>query len=340
MRSITIPSFGPPDVLTLTRSDPPTPAAGQVAINVVFAGINYAEVLFRRGAVPVPLPYVPGIEVAGYVRELGEGVADLRVGDPVAALTIVAGGGYSEVAVADRRLIAPLTGSVGARELRLASAAPSNTTSAFLIIQEVARLRVGESVLVHAAGGGLGSQLGQVAKLAGASTVVGTVSTAAKVAAAQGFGFDEVLIRNQEFGELARKRTGGRGFDVVVDAVGGAIRLESFDALAPNGRLLVVGNASGADEVSFGANELWFASRSVQGFNLRALAETAPDAVGDSVQAAVEAVLAGRIRIAVESVPLTEIVDAHRRIESGATTGKLVLDLGSTLSVADAGVSG
>jgi NADPH2:quinone reductase len=328
MRSIAISSFGPPDVLTPTRSTPPSPAAGQVAIDVAYAGLNYAEVLFRRGAVPVPLPYVPGIEVAGRVRELGEGVTDLRLGDPVAALTIVGGGGYAEVAVTDRRLVASLDGPVDGRELELAAAAPSNTTSAFLIIAEVARLRAGESVLVHAAAGGLGSQVGQVAKLSGAATVVGTVSTPEKALVARRFGFDEVLVRDDALVQVASELTAGRGFDVIVDSVGGALRRSSFGALAPGGRLLVVGNASGADDVTLGANELWFASRSVQGFNLRALSETMPELVGGSLQAAVEAVLADRIKIEVESVPIEEITEAHRRIESGGTTGKLVLDLG------------
>jgi NADPH2:quinone reductase len=128
---------------------------------VAHAGVNYAEVLYRRGAVDVDLPFVPGIEVSGHVRALGEGVSGLEVGQPVAALTIVDGGGYAEVAVTDARLVAPLPQAATGDELAVAAGVPSNTTTAFIVIGEIARMRAGEQVLVHAAAGGVGSQLGR-----------------------------------------------------------------------------------------------------------------------------------------------------------------------------------
>lgn len=101
MRALTIPRFGAADVLKLAELEPPEPGPGEVAIDVAFAGANHAEIHFRQGAVDVPLPYVPGIEVSGHVRAVGDGVDGLRVGQPVAALTIVDGGGYAEAAVTD-----------------------------------------------------------------------------------------------------------------------------------------------------------------------------------------------------------------------------------------------
>ena len=108
MRAITIPRFGGPEVLELYEGEDPTPKPGQVAIDVAFAGVNYAEVLYRRGAVDVELPFIPNIEVAGHVRSLGEGVEGLAAGDLVAGLTIVDGGGYAEVAATDARLVRPV----------------------------------------------------------------------------------------------------------------------------------------------------------------------------------------------------------------------------------------
>jgi NADPH2:quinone reductase len=173
MRAVVIPRFGEADALEVAERPEPKPAAGQVAIDVEFAGANYAEVLYRRGLVDVDLPFIPGIEVAGRIRELGDGVdGQLTAGQPVAALTIVDGGGYAEVAVTDADLVAPLPHEASEHLARLAGA-PSNSTTALLVFDEVARLREGESVMVHAAAGGVGSQLGQAARLLGASRVVG-----------------------------------------------------------------------------------------------------------------------------------------------------------------------
>ncbi|GAA0253230.1 quinone oxidoreductase family protein [Cryptosporangium japonicum] len=311
MRAITIPSFGPASVLTPASVETPTPGPGQVAIDVGFAGVNFAEVLYRRGLVDVPLPFVPGIEVAGRVRALGAGVTGPPVGTPVAALTVVDSGGYAGVAVTDARLVAPL----GDVPPRTAAAVPSNSTTAFLALDLVARLRPGESVLVHAAAGGLGSQLGQVARLLGAGRVVGTVGSAAKIDAARAFGYPEVVLRDAVTGS----------FDVVVDMVGGPAR--RLDLLAPLGRLVVLGNASDALDVAVSANRLWLSSTAVLGFNLAAVSAHRPAEVGAALRRAVRAVAAGELRVDVEALPFDAAAEAHRRIEAGTTTGKLVLDL-------------
>jgi NADPH2:quinone reductase len=313
MQAVTIPEFGPAEVLRLDSVAVPEPGPGEVSIDVAYAGANFAEVLYRQGVVDVPLPFVPGIEVSGRIRALGEGVAGLAVGEPVAALTIVASGGYAAVVTTSADFVAPL------RDLEpsVAAAVPSNSTTAFLVLERVAGLKPGERVLVHAAAGGVGSQLGQVARLLGAGRVVGTVGSEAKIAAAKAFGYDEVVLRDQVAG------TGE--FDVVVDMVGGPARRASLDRLAPMGRLVVMGNASGADDVGIPANELWFTNKTVSGFNLAAFSAVAPEAVGRALRRAITAVSDGTLRVDVESLPLAEAVTAHRRIESGATTGKLVL---------------
>lgn len=319
MQAVVIPEFGEAEVLRETLVPVPEPGAGQVAIDVAYAGANFAEVLYRRGVVDVPLPFVPGIEVAGRVRAVGEGVTGLKAGQPVAALTIVDSGGYAEVAVTDARLVAPLIDSASGLDLATAAALPSNSTTAFLVLEQVARLAAGESVLVHAAAGGVGSQLGQVARLLGAGRVVGTVGSSAKFEAARAFGYDEVILR----ADLA---DAGQ-FDVIVDMVGGPARQGSLDRLAPSGRLVVMGNASGAEDVAISANELWFSNKTVSGFNLAAYSAVRPDQAGEALRRAVRAAGDGVLQVQVEAVPLHQVVQTHRRIETGATTGKLVLEV-------------
>lgn len=169
MKAVTIPEFGEAEVLRVEQMPVPEPGPGQVSIDVAYAGANFAEVLYRRGVVDVPLPFVPGIEVSGRIRALGEGVTDLTVGQPVAALTIVDSGGYAEVVVTFADLVAPLDGlGIG---LGVAAALPSNSTTAFLVLDRVARIEPGDRVLVHAAAGGVGSQLGQAARLLGGQAV-------------------------------------------------------------------------------------------------------------------------------------------------------------------------
>nr|WP_236055619.1 zinc-binding dehydrogenase [Streptomyces sabulosicollis] len=315
MKAVTIPEFGDAEVLRVATLPVPEPGPGQVAIDVAYAGANFAEVLYRRGVVDVPLPFVPGIEVAGRIRTVGEGVADLTAGQPVAALSIVDSGGYAEVVVTSADLVVPLDGlGIG---MDIAAALPSNSTTAFLVLDRVARIEPGERVLVHAAAGGVGSQLGQAAHLLGAGRVVGTVGSAAKIETARRFGYDEVVTRDRiaDTGE----------FDVVVDMVGGPVRRAGLDRLAPMGRLVVMGNASGAEDVGVPANELWFTNRTVSGFNLAAFSAAFPEETRQALRRAVAAAATGDLRVRVETLPLEQAVEAHRRIESGTTTGKLVL---------------
>lgn len=316
MKAVTIPEYGEAEVLRVDTLAVPAPGPGQVAIDVAYAGANFAEVLYRRGMVDVPLPFVPGIEVAGRIRAVGENVEELTVGQPVAALTIVDGGGYAAVAVTSADLVAPLDG-LGI-SMEVAAALPSNSTTAFLVLGQVASIEPGETVLVHAAAGGVGSQLGQVARLLGARRVVGTVGSPAKIDTARSFGYDDVILRD-------RLVDAGQ-FDIVVDMIGGPTRQASLDRLAPLGRLVVMGNASDAEDVGISANELWLTNKTVSGFNLAAFSVAYPKDVGRALRRAVAAAATGTLRVRVETLPLERAADAHRRIESGETTGKLVLD--------------
>ncbi|NUP28717.1 MAG: zinc-binding dehydrogenase [Nocardia sp.] len=319
MKAVIIPEFGAAEVLRPAAVDIPEPGPGQVAIDVDYAGANFAEILYRQGLVDVALPFVPGIEVSGRIRALGPGVEGFAPGDPVAALTIVRSGGYAEVVVTAAELAVPFDPS--RLNPVVAAAVPSNSTTAFLVLDRVARIEPGDSVLVHAAAGGVGSQFGRVARLLGAGRVVGTVGSPAKIAVAESFGYDEVILRD----DLA---SAGQ-FDIVVDMVGGGTRRASLDRLAPMGRMVVMGNASGGPDVGLSANELWFTNKTVSGFNLAAFAAVHPAETGVALRRAVDAVTAGALEVRVATLSLDRAAEAHRRIESGSTTGKLVLEVAS-----------
>ena len=157
----------------------PTPGPGQVTIRAEYAGVGYVDALLAEGMAELPLPWAPGIEAAGRIHALGEGVTGLRVGDKVAApLTLLgSGGGFGQICLAQANLVAPLPAGMNPA---LAAVVPANTPTALAALERTARLQPGEHVLVQAAMGGLGTQFGQVAKLMGAGKVVGIVSTEEK----------------------------------------------------------------------------------------------------------------------------------------------------------------
>ena len=174
MKAMQIVSFdGPASGLRYQEAPTPEPGPGQIAVDVGHAGVGYVEALFTEGLVPIDLPWTPGLEVSGRVRALGDGVDGYRVGEAVVALTITGGGGYGQVAVAPAELVVPLPAGL---DPVVAAAVPANSTTALVALEEIVHLRRGESVLVHAAAGGLGSQVGQVARLLGAGRVVGVTA--------------------------------------------------------------------------------------------------------------------------------------------------------------------
>jgi NADPH:quinone reductase len=173
-------------------------------------------------------PYVPGLEVAGTVRALGPGVERPAAGTRVAAF--VGGGGLAEVAVAPAALVAVVPDGV---PLARAAAAGGALTTAALLLEHVARVRAGDVVLVHSAGGGVGQALAQLAPSAGASRIVGTVGSADRMAAAQAAGYDAVLVRGDGLAEALRAHTGGRGADVILDPQGTALLDVDLELAAP-----------------------------------------------------------------------------------------------------------
>lgn len=317
MKALQIVSYDGPAGLRYGDAIAPVPGPGEVSVDVAYAGANYVEALFAGGLVPAPLPWVPGIEASGRIRQLGPGASRLHVGESVAALTINKGGGYGQIAVTHSALVAPLPDGL---DPVVAAAVPANTTTALLVLERVAHLQAGEHVLVNAAAGGLGSQIGQAARILGAGRVVGVVGSPEKRQAAVDLGYDDVWLRS----ELADADPGQ--FDVIADPVSGPTRPASLRLLRLGGRLLAVGDAAQQGDQLISSNTLWFTGTAVLGFNLGALAAHDPTTVGAYLRRALALVATGEITVPLSAtVPIEHGPATLTALRAGTTTGKTVL---------------
>ncbi len=325
MRAISFNRFGGPDVLQLADMPEPVAAAGQVAIGVRYAGVNFAEVMARRGDWDISLPFVPGLEVVGTVLAAGTGVDESLVGTTMVAFT--GSGGYAEVAVADAALAIPVDTDT-TLPLRAAVAAACMLPTAWGVLFGAGRMQDGESVLVHAAAGGVGSIIGQLAREHGAGLVIGVVSTWEKAAYAAQFGCWDGLLLADDFRAEAAAISSGRGFDIICDSVGGSARLAGLDLLAPLGRLVVFGNASASPEVSYGLQRLQETNRVAAGYNVADLAARTPSVYRGHAMSALRLLEEGRLRLDITDVlPLERAAMAHDLLENRRTTGKLTLKI-------------
>ncbi|WP_326729847.1 zinc-binding alcohol dehydrogenase family protein [Streptomyces phaeochromogenes] len=327
MRAVQVQEYGGPEVLRTVETEVPEPGPGQVSVDVAYTGVNFADLKARGEGYRVPsLPFVPGLEVSGRVRALGEGVSGVEVGQEVAALT--AGGAYADVVVTDATTVFPLPSGV---DLRTAATLPTVLPTAYALVHAVGRLQPGETVLVQGAAGGIGTAVGQLAKAAGASGVFGVVSGAAKAKYALDHGYDDVFVvpsttDSVQFVDEVRAATGGRGVDLALDPVGGETFRASLASLAVFGRLVSFGNASSAEPWRVGQPELYPTGLSVSGFSILTLAQTAPGALRALTEKAFAAVAEGVVSLPVTAeFPLEEASEAHRLMGGRTSTGKLLL---------------
>jgi NADPH2:quinone reductase len=318
MRAMVATAFGDAATLEEREIAEVVPGPGQVSIDVDYAAVGLLDVLVRRGELPdlVQPPFVPGLEVSGRVRALGPSVSGLSVGEAVVSLSRPTGGGYAEVALASAELCIPLRRP--GVDPALAVATVPNLVTALGALSLAARIVPGETVLVLGAAGGLASVFPAVARSLGAAHIVGVVSSESKAEAARTFGFDDVVLVEQ----LAQ--SAGR-FDIVVDPVGGELRARGMELLSPLGRLLAVGNASGAADVTVGSTSLWLSNAGVVGFNVGGLLMAQPHRAAELADQALDLLVAGEVNIPVEVLPLTSAADAHRRLEGRTVAGKIVL---------------
>jgi NADPH2:quinone reductase len=323
MHAISVTAYGGPDVLQLIEAPDPVPGPGEVTIAVTHAAVGLIDGLIRSGtfadhaAVARP-PFVPGLEVAGHIRALGSGVEGLTVGESVATLTLPKLGGNAEIAVAPVALVVSLEGS--GVDPAQAVAGLGNAATAYLALTRAAHLGAGETVLVHGAIGGLASAFPAVARMLGASRVVGTVRTAAKADAARALGLDDVIVSDDFPAGLNDEK-----FDVIVDPVGGDQRGESLDVLAPLGRLVVVGSAVGNTAVAVDTNRIWTSSIAVIGFSVGLVLAIDPTLGIPAGRAVLPLLAGGELSLPITELPLADAAEAHRLMDARSVVGRLVL---------------
>ncbi len=318
--AIFVDAIGGPEVLRLGPHDPGEPGPHHARVRVTAAGVNFIDVYFRTGAYPRPLPFANGLEGAGTVTAIGANVTRLMPGDRVAWAGVPGSYATDLIAPADRLVKVP-----DAVDDDRAAAAMLQGMTAHYLVHGCRDTREGDVALVHAAAGGAGGLLVQTLKHAGAR-VIGTCSTAAKAEIARAAGADEIIRYTEEdVAERVRDLLGGSGVDVVYDSVGRSTFEGSLNSLRPRGLLVLFGQSSGAVP-PFDLNRL---------NNLGSLFVTRPslahytqDAAELELRAAavLAAVADGRLTIRIGGVfPLAHAADAHRALESRATTGKLLL---------------
>jgi NADPH:quinone reductase-like Zn-dependent oxidoreductase len=329
MKSIVIERAGGTEVLKVREMPDLSPRYGEMIVDVVYAGVGLVDILIRKGGFTelFPFPVIPGLEVSGYVRSIGDGVEGFRIGQPVASMKLLELGGYATQARVTPQLTVPLDSLAGDLDMAEAAASIVNLTTAYFAVKRVNRMRQGDTVLVHAAAGGLGSFLGQIAKRFGAGKVLGTVGSPDKIKLAASLGYDELLLRSDFVNEV--KRTAGvQGVDAVFDPVGGETRARSLELLRPLGQIVALGNASGG-ELAHQSNEIWLGNQSIAGFNLGAYAMYDPVGVGQAAREALQLLASREVRSEVHGIyPMDNASEAHRLLESGQTTGKLILQMG------------
>ena len=320
MKAVTFDRVGGPEVLAYGEAPDPELRPGKVLIKNRAIGINFADTLFRQGQylMQPKFPDVPGLEAAGVVEAVGDGVDGVRPGDRVAAIGTRT---YAEYALVPAGQIIPLPESVGFED---GAAFPIQVLTAYHMLFTSHRLTEGQSVVVHSAAGGVGLAAVQLAKAAGAR-VIGTVSTEEKAALAKEYGADEVVnYATHDFAEETLKLTDGKGVDLILDAVGKPTLEKGLKCLAPFGHLVVYGRAGGVPD-PLNVFGLFQKSIKVSGFVLYTVSAM-PDMHRKGIEASFARMAEGKLKLLIgRTFPLADAAEAHRHMESRQSVGKLVL---------------
>ncbi len=320
MRAIRVHGYGGPEVLTWEEQATPSPEAGQALVRLEAVGVNYIDIYHRTGLYKNPLPFTLGLEGAGVVEGVGPGVSEVRVGDRVASQGVQ--GSYATHALVPAARLVVLPAGLDART---GAAAMLQGMTAHYLVHATYPLKPGETALLHAAAGGVGLLLIQMAKRRGAR-VLGTVSTPEKARLAKEAGADEVIqYTTQDFETEVKRLTGGRGVQVVYDSVGKTTFEKSLNVLAPRGTLVLFGQASGpvppVDLGILAGKGSLYVTRPTLGHYVATreeLLRRAADVLGW--------VQAGELTLRIEhTFPLARAAEAHRALEGRRTTGKVLL---------------
>jgi len=326
MTVVEIAAPGGPEQLKTARRPVPAPAAGEVLVRIAAAGVNRPDVMQRQGRYPPPpgASDLPGLEIAGDIVALGAGVSELKVGDRVTAL--LPGGGYAEYAVAAAPLCLPVPEGLNMIE---AAALPETFFTVWTNLFDRGGCKAGETVLIHGGTSGIGTTAIQLAVAWGAR-VFATAGTEAKARACERFGAARGIdYRTEDFVEVIRQETAGRGVDLILDMVGGSYLARNLEAAAVEGRLVIISLIGGARAE---INLLTIMSKrlTLTGSTLRARTVEQKAAVAEAVHRNIWPLLsAGRVRPVIHATfPLAEASEAHRLMETSQHIGKIVLTMG------------
>ena len=319
MKAVRVHRYGPSDVLQYDEIDVPAPGPGEALVRLAAAGLNFIDVYYRTGIYTTTLPFTLGSEGAGTVAAIGSGVTEVAVGDRVAYCMVL--GAYAEYAVVPAWRLVRLPDAV---DFETAAAVSLQGMTAHYLTHSTFPLRAGHSALVHAAAGGAGFLLTQVARRCGA-TVYATVGNADKAAIARAAGANDVIVYSkQDFEAEVKRLTGGRGVDVVYDSVGAATFDKSLNCLAPRGYMVLFGHSSGpvapVDPLTLQAKGSIFLTR--PGLNrYSATREEILERMNDVFRW----IASGELRLRIDAVrPLADVARAHDDLESRRTTGKVL----------------
>jgi NADPH:quinone reductase len=323
MKAVQLKEYGGPEVLNLVDIERPVPKGHEVLIEIKAIGVNYADTARREGqyVVKTPLPFIPGAEIAGIVAEVGENVTKVKPGTRI--VTLIESGGYAEFALADERALIPIPEQL---DFHTAVALPLQGLSAYHILKTMGRLEKGESVLVHAAAGGVGTIAVQLAKLFGAGKIIATASSDEKLALAREMGAD-VLINYTEpdWEKQVIEATDGKGVNVALEMVGGEVFNKTVRCLATFGRLVIFGAASG-EQSRFYPSSLMARNQSVIGFFLPQIMRK-QELLLPSLVELLTYLGEGKLKLTIGGVfPLEEAAQVHTLLQSRKTQGKLILE--------------
>jgi NADPH2:quinone reductase len=321
MKAIVFAETGGPEVLHLGEVPKPEVRPGMVLIKVHAIGVNFADTRFRQGlyVLKPKLPDTPGMEAAGIIEAVGEGVTGLAVGQRVAAFTVKA---YAEYCQAPAPMVIPLPDGVSFTD---GAAFPIQVMTAYHMLHTVDSTGPGKTVLVHSAAGGVGLIAVQLAKVAGAR-VFGTVSSDAKIPLVKAHGADAVInYTTQKFADEVLKLTDGAGVDLILDAVGKPTFEEGLRCLANLGHLVLYGRAGGPTD-PLNVATLSAKSIKVSGFMVPTITRNFPEKTRESAARCFALMREGKLKLHIgKTFPLAQAADAHRYLESRQSTGKLVL---------------
>ncbi|RRN76056.1 NAD(P)H-quinone oxidoreductase [Agrobacterium deltaense] len=324
MRFIDLPSHGGPEVMRLSQAPLPKPAKGEVLVKVEAAGVNRPDVAQRQGTYPPPKDASPilGLEIAGEVVALGEGVTEFKLGDKVCALAN--GGGYAQYCTVPAGQALPFPKGYDAVK---AAALPETFFTVWANLFQMAGLTEGESVLIHGGTSGIGTTAIQLAKAFGAE-VYATAGSAEKCEACVKLGAKRAInYREEDFAEVVKAETGGKGVDVVLDMIGAAYFEKNLSALAKDGCLSIIAFLGGAVAEKVNLTPIMVKRLTVTGSTMRPRTADEKRAIRDDLVAEVWPLIeSGQLAPVINRVfTLDEVVEAHRLMESSSHIGKIVM---------------